>query len=261
MRLSSTWARSSRLAHTRGSPASRSSSRLPAAVAASRHLLTASPATAARSTGPARRVGATRRGRARAGRSTRAVRRSSSASLLRPARPAEPPSAEIASSRSRRPVSGVRSWCDAFATNSRCASMLRSRSAAIWLKERASTRSSSGPSSGRARRDRRARAVSTRRPGGESGDRAAARGATRRAPRRRSRRRRAARAGASSRAPPASTASVPAERRTAPTTRPRSTTGTVTSSRSSPSVSLYLVRVSIRPWKSAARNSGRSSVA
>ena len=139
--------------------------------------------------------------------------------------------------------------------------MLCSRSAAIWLKERRARGAPPAPPRERGRRVPPGPAGWTLRPAGESGDRAAARGARRRPLRPRSRLRRAPRAESSSREPRSRRPLVPAERRTAPTTRPRSTTGTVTSRRSSPSVSLNLVRVSIRPWKRAARNSGRPLVA
>ena len=63
------------------------------------------------------------------------------------------PSATADSSRSRRPVSGVRSWWDALATNSRCARSARASRAVMSLKAEATSCCSDEPST-RARASR-----------------------------------------------------------------------------------------------------------
>ena len=73
------------------------------------------------------------------GRRHPACRRSSGSSLPSAAR----------SIRSFMPVSGVRSWCEAFETKDRCASNVRSTRSAISSNEVASSRTSSGPAHGR----------------------------------------------------------------------------------------------------------------
>ena len=144
-------------------------------------------------------------------------------------------------------MSGVRSWCDAFARKSRCAARLALTVRAISLNARATARSSVGPSAG-------ARAPSSPRPSAFAAS-----------PRRSSGRARVPARSHASASPvaitaspmsasrvqllltPASTSPTGAETRIAPTTRPSSTTGTVTRRSSSPRLSLKRRRKSIRP--------------
>ena len=115
MRLSRTCARSSRSAHATGAARASSSIRLPGRL---RRLPPAAGGVARElreidvrrrsSRGDDARASASRSSTMRA-RGGRAPPRPSP-----PAPPAKPPSSRIASSRRRSPVSGVRSWCEAF---------------------------------------------------------------------------------------------------------------------------------------------------
>ena len=74
------------------------------------------------------------------------------------------------SRRKRRPVRGVRSWCEASATNSRCAANRRATRSVISLNERESERCSGCPRPQRAHSGRPARrAVRPPRAGGAAG--------------------------------------------------------------------------------------------
>ncbi len=80
------------------------------------------------------------------------------------------------SSRSRRPVRGVRSWCDASATNARCSSTIAASWAAIVAMVFANSRSSGGPETAAGSTVRsplpKRRAVSVSRRSGSVTDRA-----------------------------------------------------------------------------------------
>ena len=177
-----------------------------------------------------------RPGRAAAARRPSRTRRSTSASAASIS--SRSPVARASSRRRRMPLSGVRSWCEASATNSRWPATSRSSRAAISLNVRARPCCSAEPSTGtrveRSPWPRRAAAAS-RRP-----QRAARSGA-------RSARRRRARAAARARRPRSSprievrvarrTASTLWVMRTAPSGRPALRTGTAVARISASSVS------------------------
>ena len=160
------------------------------------------------------------------------------------------------SSRSRRPVSGVLSWCDAFETNSRWAASTVPIRSVMSLKAIVTSRCSVAPvTSARASRSPSStrRAVSASFRSGRESE--SARNHANTSPR------------PSAAAPIAASASTLRRTRsctaptlcvtrTAPATRPASVTGTALYKRSSPSVSLWRVPCAVLPV-SAIRISGR----
>ena len=145
-------------------------------------------------------------------------------------------------------MSGVRSWCEAFATNSRWAFSVRPSRSVMSLNAVATSRCSLEPS-GRARASRSPPATRRAVPA-RAAQRARERpreqpGHAEPEQQRRPRPRRSAPARRC--APLVCTASTLWVTRTAPTVRPPRTTGTAVKSTSSPSVSLWRVPWSARP--------------
>ncbi len=161
-----------------------------------------------------------------------------------------------ASRRSRRPVSGVRSWCDAFATNSRCPRSVLAMRSVMSLKAVATSRCSAEPSTlARASRSPWATrpAVPARLRSGFASEPASSQAT--------------ARPSSSATAPTPTSASTSFRcsvftastlwvTRTAPAARPFTATGMAVKRRSSSSRSLWRSPWVGRPW-SALRISGR----
>ena len=259
IRLSSTCARSSRSArHPRRSAERRAESRCPASDAGPAHRSTARPAISreiqARSLAVWHARGSCEVQQVvdETGQPVdldRCLARPRPPCLRRPAR--SPPS------RSRSPVSGVRSWCEAFATKSRWAATFAPSVPAIWLNDRASDATSLGPGGIRPGAE-----VSPPQANGgllEPAHRARERGREEPGERQGRRRRppdRSARAPSQLRCTRDRIAASGSEIRTAPIDCPLWTTGTVTSRRSWPSVSLNRCSVVIRPPRTQRRTRG-----